>query len=501
MSDIKITIAEGFNSNNAFTTNRSYQHMTIVGNKRKTSKIMEVTPSFISSITCLSDTIKTLCLRNVQILSDLFIRSISNLVNLKELRLEGVRCSDNSFRQVNEELNTPQLDHLYIYECPNGELISALSKIETQSKQIEFSFEHDLSNEFLYLLNNQKCLESLIILRLREEDRDESEDLDFFLEGMVHDHIVTHKNLRRLVIYDEESTVNLQLSTGFANFLTLSANNLRELDLCTIDHQLVEVMANEMKIETLCYRETDDISWRRVRVDAPNNFLKKIVNNSESGCEVSELLSIFPSVETLVSLYEPDMMNAFQNMNSLKNLSLECGNNRPTKIQELPLPTVRTVDFYLKDFVHMKHFLENNCSTIDTLIVKHFRVRSEGFAGYPPTNVILEFFSKFKRVVLIHVPLNRLEIFNIYDTARYQSKVFEVESKTFWKAYRKLGATSNVLRLLKCTPLAKIRKLQEIFEMNCRSSREGCLPKESPEDSDFSDGSSIDVESECDMNL
>lgn len=494
MSNINVNITEGFNLNNSsFETNRPYQHVSIGNFSKKKKKVM---PTFMNSTSCLSSTLKTLCLRNIQIQSDIFIRCIGNLKNLRELRLHWVKCSDESFQQDYEELNSPQLNTLYIDNCESRKLIEALIKLKTQSKQIEFDFNSDNSLQLVILVNKQKCLESLFINRMDEEDIDEREDLESFFALML-DYRVKHENLKKIVIYEDPSIENLSpLFPSFSNFLTESAHNLQELHLTTLEELIVETIANFMKIETLSYSAVEEIPWRRLqeRIHTPNNFLKKLVNKSEFEDEVSDLLSIFTSVETLVSLYAPSMMEALQNSNSLKNLSLECGNFNSHKIPAMILPTVKTVHFYLSDFRHMKQFLETNCRTIETLIVKDFRVRSDDPAN-PPTNVILEFFSKFKRVVLLNVTVNRLELLRAYDTAKYQGKVFEVETKTFWKAYRKFGATSNVVRLLKYTSHANIRKMQEIFEVDDSGSLGvNCFPKRAPDDSDFSDCDSIDID-------
>lgn len=412
---------------------------------------MKVTPTFMSS-TCISSTIKTLCFSNIQIQSDIFIRGLANLINLRELRLNSVKCSDKSFLQVNEQLNTPQLDHLYIYECPNGKLISALSKIETQSKQIEFSFDHDLSSELVSLLNSQKCLESLVIFRTKEENMEERDDIEFFFDWSLVHHVVKHENLKKIVMYEDEDIESLYpLNTGFSNFLIESACNLRELHLTTISRITVETIAKFMKIEKLCYTfmEDDffDYSWKGLPelVLVQNNFLKKLGNYSESEYGMAELLSIFPAVETLVSMYDSSMNDALQNLNSLKHWSLQCGNDFDVNIiPALPLPTIKTVHFYLNDFRNMEQFLETNCRTIETLIVKRFIDRSEDPAK-PLSNAIMKFFLKFKKVDLLNIKVNGLEIFN-HDTSKCQNKVLK------WK--QKLSGK----------PQGRLEKLQMLFD-------------------------------------
>lgn len=455
MSKIKLKIANREDIAAFPSTNlrKNYQHIAI---EQEFLSIV-VTSSFMNSLSNFATTLTTLSLRRIDIPRDSFIRCISSLYNMKNLILDMVHCTNDGIKHRAGMFSAPQLKSLLLKNCYTPGVVNALILLNIQSCHVEFSYCSKVKPLYDKFIAQQTCMESLIIARVWRKNI-------AHLVGKMVDSRVHYTGLKKLVILDTADNYYgpNNLKEKLPSFLIAHSYTLRELHLENLmDINVLRVIVNDLQLETLGFRNLD-VPKTMIAELKPNSYLKKLCN--ESSFDLHELAKIFPSVLTLKTNFWPGKsMDVLADFKCLSNLWLE--NTRYTKFDRpIVMPTLKAVAFSFKNYPAMQMFLECNCNSIDTLVIVELE-RSAGFAS--SSDEILQFFSKFNRIVLTDRVACRLSMLDGYDTTKFADEgTIEIRSAVLQKAKSGFGENSAVVKLFRSIRDEKIIELEEIFALN-----------------------------------
>lgn len=138
---------------------RNYQHIAVENLLSST----EINSRFVNSLS--SFKLHSLSMECFQIYRDTFIRCISGFGNLKELRLDSIKCIDDGIIDEYEKLETPKLKSLVLHNCNySASLLKALNLLNIQSHEIEFSYDKDMKHLYRALIAQQNGMKSLIVI-------------------------------------------------------------------------------------------------------------------------------------------------------------------------------------------------------------------------------------------------------------------------------------------------------------------------------------------------
>lgn len=490
MDRLRIKFVKSNDINSPFLLTRSYRRMIVGGLTLKSS--INLTYS-LSNSRCCAESLNYLSLYNVDCQGDSLIRLISGLKCLEYLTLNKVRCSDDTkSSRTSCSFDLPALKRIVLLNCEYASLINILLWSKIQTRDIEFSYNGKL--KYPKFIGQQNCLENLIITRLRHN---QIEDL---MKQLI-DSKVYRNDLRKIAILDKPNTeydcTSDRQNVNLSAYLSTYVCHLRELHLeYFVNLEILSVIANYMKLETLSFRKLEDLSDELCTIKREmksaelnkNMHLKTLWMGSAYG--LNELSSIFPSIETLKAKFTAKFQKSQENMDcignfkSLKNLCMEYPSTFVSSIPPI-LPSLKLVSLKLTDLFRLKKFLEINASSIDCLLVTNFYLPSSKKKKKLTQDEVLEFLSKFRRIVFID-PYENHQTFcpNLRDLQsllngpedieKYTDKIIiEMGSVKFQEALKHFGRDTVIMKLLRCISSKTHCEYINLFEMNIGYIRDG----------------------------
>lgn len=454
---LKIDKREDIAAFSSTNLRRNYQHIAIEQEFSSTA----VTSSFMTSLSNFTATLTTLSLRRIDIPRDSFIRCISSFSKLKELTLDVVNCTNDGIKHRPGMFNAPKLTSLVVKNCQTPGVVNALILLNIKSCQVEFSYCNNVKPLYDKFIAQQSCMESFIVARVWRKNIEH-------LVGKMVDSRVHYTGLKKVIVLDNPDDGDYyygpdNLKEKLPAFLTAHKVTLREFHLENLmDINILRVIVNDLQLESLGFRELK-VPIAMIAELRSNSYLKKLCNESSS--RLHELATIFPSVVTLKTKFlSGESMDVLGDFKCLSNLWL--GNTRYTKFDNptMVMPTLKAVAFSFENFPAMQLFLECNYNSIDTLVI--VELQQPSIVESTP-NEILQFFSRFNRIVLSDGVGCRLAMLDGYDTTRYANEgTIEVRSAVLFKAKRDFGENSAVVKLFRSIPDEKIVEMEEMFAMN-----------------------------------